>query len=122
MKATLGALAALLLAETICTQPAHAQPAPQGSYLNSCTRVGMDGDRMFADCRRMDGSWQRTVLDVGRCSGDIGNLDGRLTCNRGPREGYGSTGWGASREGYGPSERCAWIMDAYERERCWRGW
>lgn len=122
MKSMLGALTAFLLAGAICTQPAHAQPMPQGSYLNSCRHVGMQGDRLFADCRRMDGSWERTALDIGRCVGDIGNSNGRLTCNRAPREGYGSSGWRAWREGYGPSERCSGIPDPYERERCWRGW
>jgi hypothetical protein len=91
MKAMLGAFTAVLLAGAICTQPAQAQPAPQGSYLGSCTHIGMRGDRLFADCRRMDGGWQRTVLDVGRCVGDIGNFNGSLTCNRAPREGYGSS-------------------------------
>jgi hypothetical protein len=119
MKATLGALAAFLLAGAIQVQPAHAQPAPQGSYLNSCTHIGMEGDRLIADCRRMDGSWQRTVLDIDRCTGDIGNLNGHLRCNRGPREGYGSSGW---REDYGSRERCSGIVDPGERERCWRGW
>jgi hypothetical protein len=115
MKATLGALAAFMLAGAIHVQPAQAQPAPPGSYVDSCTHIGTEGDRLFADCRRMDGSWQRTVLDVARCSGDIGNLNGHLTCNRVPREGYGSTG-------YGPSERCSAIVDPAQRERCWRGW
>lgn len=110
MKPTLSAFAALLLAGAISIAPAHAQAVPQGSYINSCTHIGMRGDRLVADCRRMDGSWQRTVLDVDRCVGDIGNLNGRLTCNRTAREGYGSSHQG-----------CAWIANPYERERCWRG-
>jgi hypothetical protein len=115
MKSTLGVFAALLLTGAIYAQPAHAQLAPQGSYLNSCTHIGMRGDRLFADCRRMDGGWQRTVLDVDRCVGDIGNFNGNLTCNRGPREGYGSSRFGQDRG-------CAWIANPHERERCWRGW
>ena len=122
MKATLGALAAVLLAGAVCVQPAHAQRAPQGSYLNSCRHVGMEGDRLVADCRRVDGGWERTVLDIDRCVGDIGNQNGHLTCNRGHREGYGSSGSRAWREGYGPNERCSGVADPYERERCWRGW
>lgn len=130
MKITLGALSALLLAGAIYSQPAQAQPAPQGSYLNSCTHVGMRGDRLFADCRRRDGGWQRTVLDVDRCAGDIANINGRLSCNSGPRRGYGSGGWRDWREGYGSSQRedwrtghrtqCSAIADPYQRERCWR--
>lgn len=91
MKTTLSAFAVLLLVGAMYVQPAHAQSVPQGSYLNSCRNVGMDRDKLIADCRRMDGSWQRTVLDVDRCLGDIGNRNGRLDCDRGPREGYGSS-------------------------------
>lgn len=119
MKAILGAFAAVLLAGAIYVQPAHAQPAPPGSYLDSCSHVRMEGDRLFADCRREDGGWQRTVLDVNRCSGGIANINGRLSCNGGSREGYGS-----SREGWRDEhrERCSGIIDPYQRERCWRGW
>jgi CVNH domain len=98
---TLDAFVALLLAGVMYVQPAHAQPAPQGSYLNSCTHVGMDRDELIADCRRPDGGWQRTVLDIDRCAGDIANIGGRLSCNRGPREGYGSSAREDRRVGYG---------------------
>ena len=131
MKTTLGAFAALLLAGAMYIQPADAQTAPQGSYLNSCRHVGMDRDKLSADCRRADGGWQRTVLDVDRCVGDIANVNGRLSCNRGPREGYGSSGREDWREGYGSSRReelrdeerarCWHIIDPFERERCWWG-
>ena|SRR5215469_18800804 len=124
MKVTLGALTAFLLAGAVYIQPAQAQPGPQGSYLNSCRHVGMEGDRLIADCRRMDGNWERTVLDIDRCVGDIGNVNGHLTCNRGGRggwhEGYGSSrsdDWRADREA-----RCSGMHDPYDRERCWRGW
>jgi CVNH domain len=91
MKAVLGAVTAALLAGAICVQPAHAQPVPQGSYINSCRNIGMRGDRLFANCRRIDGTWRRTALDVADCVGDIGNLNGRLSCNRVPNERYGSS-------------------------------
>ena len=131
MKTALGAFAAMLLAGTMGTQPAHAQSLPQGSYLDSCTHVGMDRDRLVADCRRADGGWHRTVLDVNRCVGDIGNLNGQLTCNRGPGGGYGASRQENWREGYGSSGRDEWrdeqrarcwhILDPYERDRCWSG-
>src|SRR5439155_1305235 len=81
----------------------HAQGFPEGSYLRSCTHVAVHGDRLLADCRRTDGSWERTALrDVDRCVGDIGNMNGQLACNRAERN-YGSSrdrdtaanGWGA---------------------------
>jgi hypothetical protein len=131
MKIALGAFAAVLLAGTMCTQPAHAQSVPQGSYLDSCTHVAMDRDRLVADCRRADGGWHRTVLDVNRCVGDIGNMNGQLTCNRGPGGGYGASQQENWREGYGSSGRDEWrdqqrarcwhILDPYERDRCWSG-
>ena len=119
MKFVLGTFAAGLLAGGMFIQLVHAQSVPQGTYLNSCRHVGMEGDRLFADCRRMDGGWQRTVLDVDRCVGDIGNLNGRLNCNGGGREGYGSSfrdrdEWRAEQRA-----RCSGIPDPYERERCW---
>ena len=141
MKIALGASAALMLAATFCVQPAHAQRAPQGSYLNSCSNVGMDGGRLIADCRRPDGGWHRTALDIDRCAGDIANVGGRLSCDRGPRQGYGPgarsdwrEGYGSgarpdSREGYGSNSRdaslwdqrarCWHILDPSERDRCW---
>jgi hypothetical protein len=70
--------------------PVHAQGAPPGSYLRSCTHVATRGDTLTADCRRADGSWGRTALsDLNRCVGDIGNMDGQLTCNGG-RSDYSS--------------------------------
>jgi CVNH domain len=123
MRITLGALGALVLAGATYIQPAFAQPAPQGSYLNSCTHIGMEGNRLFADCRRMDGAWQRTVLDIDRCAGDIANLNGRLSCSR-AREGYGSSFRDSWRDEWRGErrERCSAYIDPYDRERCWRGW
>jgi hypothetical protein len=116
MKTILGASAALLLA-AVCVQPAQAQRAPQGSYLNTCRNVGMDGDRLIADCRTRDGGWHRTALDIDRCAGDIANMGGRLGCNRGHREGYGPGARPDWREGYGSGGREASIWD--QRARCW---
>jgi len=67
---------------TLAAVPAHAQALPGGSYLQSCSNIGAFGDRLVADCRRMDGSWDRTALrEVGRCVGDIANMNGRLICD-----------------------------------------
>jgi hypothetical protein len=78
--------AAMLL--SLGATSAHAQ---SGSYLASCNNVQTFGDRLIADCRRMDGSWGRTALhDLGSCVGDIGNMNGQLTCNRGGSA-YGSS-------------------------------
>jgi hypothetical protein len=75
----------------VAAASSHAQGAPPGSYLRSCTHVAVYGDRLIADCRRTDGSWGRAALrDVDRCVGDIGNTDGQLACNRADRS-YGSS-------------------------------
>jgi hypothetical protein len=83
--------------------PVHAQGyAPGGSYLESCTDVRVSGDRIVAECGRVDGTLGRTVLrGFDSCVGDIANINGRLTCSRG--EGYGSSnGYGRyAPRGYG---------------------
>jgi hypothetical protein len=97
--ATIAAAAMLL---SLGALPVQAQ-APGGSYLETCTNVRSIGDRVIADCRRVDGGWTRTVLrDADSCVGGIANMNGQLTCNH-ARRGYGEMrgrGWG---EGYGSS-------------------
>src|SRR5258706_8887242 len=85
MKIVLAAVAGLLFAGGVYTSPAHAQGVPQGSYLRTCTDVGMRGDTLIARCRRPDGRDQQASLTgVNRCAGDISNVNGALTCNFGP--------------------------------------
>jgi len=82
MKIGFGATAALLLAFTALSVPVQAQGLPQGSYLQSCQQIGIQGDALFAVCRTADGRGQRTSLpQVSRCVGDIGNNNGNLQCN-----------------------------------------
>jgi hypothetical protein len=82
MRITSGALAAVLLAGIGWSVSAQAQGVPQGTYLNSCTNVGLQGGSLVATCRRGDGREQRNSLaGVGRCVGDIGNNNGVLQCN-----------------------------------------
>jgi hypothetical protein len=99
------ALAGAAILLPLAAAPVHAQGYPPGgSYLQTCTDVRAFGDRIVADCQRMDGGWDRTVLrDIGSCAGDIANMNGQLACSRGPSEGYGSSygpyppygyGWG----------------------------
>lgn len=63
-----------------------ARGAPQGSYMQTCNGVRMDGDSLRARCQGSNGQWIDTSLDnVSRCTGDITNIEGRLTCG-----GYGN--------------------------------
>jgi hypothetical protein len=96
-KWTLFAGAAVLL--SLATAPAHAQAYPSGSYARSCTNIQSYGGRVTAECRRMDGSWDRTTLyGAHRCAGGVANMDGRLTCNNGRHVGSSeSDRW----QGYG---------------------
>ena len=132
MKIVIGALAAMLLTGIGWSATAEAQGIPQGSYLQSCNGARIQGDTLIARCRTMDGREQRSSLAaVNRCVGDIGNLNGQLTCNRGPGGGYGASRQENWREGYGSSGRDEWrdeqrarcwhILDPYERDRCWSG-
>ena len=71
--------------------PAEAQRVPGGSYLRTCTNVRMFGNRLVADCRRKNGSWNRTALNIRRCDGRIANFNGHLTCD------FSGPGFGSSR-------------------------
>jgi hypothetical protein len=53
---------------------------PAGSYRESCRDVSLDGRQLSARCRRKNGQWRDTQIDLSRCRGAIGNDDGRLTC------------------------------------------
>ena len=80
-------------------QSAQAQGSPQGSYLQTCTDVRVQGDALVATCRTADGRGQRSSLaGFKRCIGDIGNNNGVLECN------FAS---GAQGRGAIPDCRCA---------------
>ena len=103
--AVYGAIAAAAMLVSIGATQAQAQ-TPGGSYLQSCTNVRASGDRVVANCRRTDGSWQRTAInDVRNCNGGLANMNGQLICGRGNGPAYGDRrhrdfdGYGSS---YGP--------------------
>lgn len=56
---------------------------PPGSYRQSCTSLRFDGWLLKAVCRRADGSWRNTALDLRGCDRPIVNDDGRLRCGQG---------------------------------------
>lgn len=57
---------------------------PPGSYTESCRDMRVDHDRreLEAECRRLDGRWRDTTLDLRRCDRGIVNNNGRLECPR----------------------------------------
>jgi hypothetical protein len=65
-----------------CSGSAQAQGTPQGSYLQTCTDVRIEGNALSATCRGTGNRKQRSSLaGFQRCAGDIGNNNGVLQCN-----------------------------------------
>jgi hypothetical protein len=131
-------LAGAVIAGLSWLSPAQAQGMPPGSYQQSCTDAHIERGALVANCRSEHGRMQRSVLaDVGRCTGDIGNINGALQCNgaggqmRGaatPTPGFGMQQPGAAgprygepgpgnREGYG-ERRSGEERYGEARERC----
>ena len=116
MKIITTMMAGAVVAHLSWMQPAQAQGSPQGSYLQTCSDVRVQGDALVATCRTADRREQRSSLaGFKRCIGDIGNNNGVLECNfasgvqgRGTimaAPGYGQQPYGPQRYGqqpYGP--------------------
>lgn len=108
-------LAGSLLTALSCIPAAQAQGVPPGSYRQSCTDVHIERGALVATCRGEHGRMNRSSLaDVGRCTGDIGNVNGVLQCNyasgaaRGTAEpvsrfGRQEPGFAAPAPGYAPT-------------------
>lgn len=62
---------------------AAAQNLPGGSWRQSCRNATMQGrDDVRAECRTVDGRWNRTSIDIDRCGRDprLANRNGELVC------------------------------------------
>ena len=117
--AVYGAIAAAAMLVSIGATQAQAQ-TPGGSYLQSCTNVRASGDRVVANCRRTDGSWQRTAInDVRNCNGGLANMNGQLVCGRGNGPAQGFDRRHRDFEGYGSSRDPR--FDRSYRHDGWRG-
>lgn len=76
-----------------------AQAAPSGSYEQTCTNIGMNGDTLTATCKTFSGSMNSTSLPFATsCVGVISNVDGNLACT-GPTGSYALTCQNASVSG-----------------------
>jgi hypothetical protein len=60
--------------------PAQVIRLPPGTYRDSCRDYALAGRRLEAQCRRRNGRWQDTAVDLSTCPGPLRNDDGRLTC------------------------------------------
>jgi hypothetical protein len=64
--------------------------APGGSYQQTCRDIGVRGSTLHATCKDEGGNWRNTQLsDFQRCSGEIQNLNGNLSCTGGNNGNYG---------------------------------
>lgn len=70
---------------------AQAQGVPSGSYTETCSNIQMDGRTLQANCKRFDGSMNKTELPFANsCVGTISNVNGVLACT-GPTGSYAQT-------------------------------
>ena len=53
---------------------------PAGSYRETCRDFSLENRRLEARCRRRNGEWRDTEIDLTRCKSPIRNDDGRLVC------------------------------------------
>lgn len=102
--------ACMAFAVAMAAGAASAQGVPDGSYLDTCRDARMRGDTLSATCEARNGrAAQSSLRNAMDCSGDIENINGRLTCNgRGGGGGfYRGERFGSSRDDdgrYGSSE------------------
>lgn len=56
---------------------------PQGSYVQTCRNISVQGNYLRANCQTSDGQWLDAAMDgYDQCVGDIVNYEGRLGCTR----------------------------------------
>ena len=63
-----------------CQRQAQTVRLPAGSYRDSCRDFSVEKNRLGARCRRKNGDWRDTELDLSRCKAPIRNDDGHLVC------------------------------------------
>lgn len=62
---------------------------PGGNWRASCRNARLYGSVLYAECRDFLRRWRATSLDLRRCSGNVSNVRGRLTCSSGGGAGGG---------------------------------
>ncbi len=57
---------------------------PKGSYQQTCKGIKVSGTTLSAKCKTKSGWFRQksTIEEFDRCTGDISNFDGYLTCNK----------------------------------------
>jgi hypothetical protein len=96
-------IAALALA--IGTGTGSALQGPGGSYQQTCRKIGVRGNTLYAECQDTDRHWRSSQLqDYQRCNGDIQNVNGSLQCGN-AGNGYGQPGYNRDRDHDGDHDR-----------------
>jgi len=54
---------------------------PGGSYKHSCRHIRLHHHELTAKCRKRNGEWHHSSINVKKCYGSIINDDGKLRCN-----------------------------------------
>ena len=67
----ISALVAVVAVELLLVSSAQARPS---SFQRTCVDIGVRGAALFATCRRIDGSWHRTSLEID----GVENINGSL--------------------------------------------
>jgi hypothetical protein len=63
-----------------CRRQVETVRLPPGSYRESCRDFSVDNGQLGTRCRRKNGDWRDTAIDLNRCKKAILNDDGRLVC------------------------------------------
>jgi hypothetical protein len=91
------------------------EPAPAGSYTDTCFDIRAEYGTLYAMCRSRSGLYLPTSLaDYKSCVGGVANLDGFLRCNKGGTPPAGS---------YSKSCRDTWVSGSTLHSSCkdWGG-
>lgn len=63
---------------------AKGQPLPEGSYLESCRNLYIEGNTLYGECQDSRSKWKKTwISGYDYCAGDIFNNNGVLDCRGG---------------------------------------
>jgi len=56
---------------------------PKGSYRDSCKNSYVEDGKLYSNCKKNNGGWNKTSINYKNCNKDIKNDNGNLTCGGG---------------------------------------
>lgn len=78
------ALAAAAFFSSGAAEARSSQALPQGSYLDTCRDLYVEGNTLYGECQDNRGKWKKTwISGYNYCAGDIYNNNGVLDCRGG---------------------------------------